>query len=84
MTARIEVDYSSSIWISRQEVKKSEFLFWWNFDFFCQYFVFLVHISWRSSLLAILSSHFKIERSSFECCKTKTKAITLTNHNSRK
>ena len=44
-------DYSSSIWISWQAIKKSKSPFWWNFGIFRHYFVFSVHISLRSSLL---------------------------------
>ena len=51
---RMEVDYSSSILILLQAVKKSKFLLWWHFDFFfSHYFVFLAYISLCSSLLAM-------------------------------
>ena len=42
-----------------QEIKVP---FWWNFEFFSPYFVLVVHISLRSSLLVILSSYFKIKK----------------------
>ena len=81
----MKIKQSKSIWISCKAVKKSSFLFWWNFELFSRYSVSSVNICLRSSLLAFFSPYFKIiERFSFECRKTKTKVITLTNHNSRK
>ena len=41
-------DGSGLQFINFDSVKKSMFLFWWNFEFFSRYFVFLFHISLRS------------------------------------
>ena len=55
------MDYSSSILISCQVVKISKCPFGWNLEFFSHYFVFLVRISLRLSLLVITIKQAEIK-----------------------